>query len=415
MTMLSKVVDDNVGQDAGSSMALHFYNLADPTSGDVINTQELAELTGMCLHADVYDFEKIIGRPLTVIERNLFGWEPRCAACGITDRMIRIRAKQQGQPSSTQLQKCMDCQSTFFCSPRHFALIKKTHGTVPINGYGNLSQCQLNQQIREDVRFFNLLADAKTSISPDAPTALADSAPLTWAPERVMDEWSSLKGSTWEGEFASHLDVPAGKGPFLRSASDGLALPMTILYALEVLNGEWKPKDTLVIHVLGPSGPEIQNSMVFEEIVHRLPGLKRLELLLCGPEMSAVNQTDTQGGPEMELDTCPTYHEHIQQKGSSFKVPDLAVAFNSGASEVESDSWKETMKMLIEKKVPSVFTSFNELEAGKESAMLSELGAPLVPELGPCRNPWGSMLLKTEPGRLDGFYNSNGWFAGGFK
>jgi splicing suppressor protein 51 len=163
--------------------------------------------------------------------------------------MIRIRAKQQGQASSTHLQKCMDCQTTFFCSPRHFALIKKTHGVVPINGYGNLSQCQLNQQIREDVRFHNLLSDAKTSISPDAPTALADSAPLTWAPERVMDKWLSIKGSTWEGEFANYLDVPAGKAPFLRAASDGLALPMTTVYALEVLNGDWKPKDTLVIHV----------------------------------------------------------------------------------------------------------------------------------------------------------------------
>ncbi|KAJ2919080.1 hypothetical protein MD484_g1369, partial [Candolleomyces efflorescens] len=365
-----------------------------------------------------------------MIERNLFAWEPRCAACGITDRMIRIRAKQEGQ-APTQLQKCMDCQTTFFCSPRHFALIKKTHGVVPIKGYGNLSQCQLNQQIREDVRFHNILSDAKSSISPDAPTALADSAPLTWAPERVLDTWSSIKGSTWEREFASYLDVPAGKAPFLRAASDGLALPMSIIYTLEMLNGDWKPKDTLVIHVLGPSGPEIQNAMVFEEIVHRLPGLKRLELLLCGPEMINVNQTDAGGGPEMELDTCSncrkdgrkrvqrlaaaTYHEYIQLRGSSFKVPDLAVAFNSGASEVEYESWKATMKILVEKKIPSVFTSFNELEAEKEAAMLSELGAQLIPELGPCRNPWGSLLLKTEPGRLDGFYNSNGWFAGGFK
>ena len=61
-------------------MALHFYKLADPTSGDDINTQELAELGGMCLHADVFDFEKIIGRSSTMIERNLFAWEPRCAA-----------------------------------------------------------------------------------------------------------------------------------------------------------------------------------------------------------------------------------------------------------------------------------------------------------------------------------------------
>lgn len=61
-------------------MSLHFYNLSNPAAGDEINVTELAELANMCLHADVHAFEPIIGRPLTIPERNLFAWEPRCGA-----------------------------------------------------------------------------------------------------------------------------------------------------------------------------------------------------------------------------------------------------------------------------------------------------------------------------------------------
>ena len=61
-------------------MSLHFYNLSKTTAGDTINATELAELANMCLHADVYSFEQILGRSLIVPERNLFACEPRCAA-----------------------------------------------------------------------------------------------------------------------------------------------------------------------------------------------------------------------------------------------------------------------------------------------------------------------------------------------
>lgn len=257
-----------------------------------------------------------------------------------------------------------------------------------------------------------------------------------------MEAWRSVVGKTWEEEFLDELksSQPFPEGipiaPFLRAASDGLSLPMSILYAMEQLADDdlaFTKKDVIRIHVIGAGSPEMQNSMMFEEILHRIPEAKRLEVLLCGPEMNAVRQTDRRGGVAMNMATCPQcqandrnriqilssklYHDFVHQSGTSFAAPDLAIAFNSGSSEVETDSWKPTMKVLIERKIPTVFTSYNRGEAEQEAALLTELGAQLVPSLGPCRNPWGSMLLKIEPGfgRPDGFYNSNGWFAGGFK
>ena len=76
-----------------------------------------------------------------------------------------------------------------------------------------------------------------------------------WAPERVKPEWESLEGRTWEGEYASELQKvglpPPAVGLFLRSATDGLAFPMTILWALEKINTSeaWIKKGTLTIHV----------------------------------------------------------------------------------------------------------------------------------------------------------------------
>lgn len=42
-------------------------------------------------------------------------------------------------------------------------------------------------------------------------------------------------------------------------------------------------------------------------------------------------------------------------------------------------------------------------------------GATLHPELGPKPNPWASMISRTEPNKVTGFYTVNGWLAGGFS
>lgn len=51
-----------------------------------------------------------------------------------------------------------------------------------------------------------------------------------------------------------------------------------------------------------------------------------------------------------------TYHQFIARSGDNFVKPDLAVAFNSGCSQEDVQSWKETLVALAKHKVPTVFT-----------------------------------------------------------
>ena len=44
------------------------------------DTKSLHSAIGICVHNDIAAVEALIGRPLDVIERNAFAWEPRCSA-----------------------------------------------------------------------------------------------------------------------------------------------------------------------------------------------------------------------------------------------------------------------------------------------------------------------------------------------
>ncbi|KAJ7331086.1 hypothetical protein DFH08DRAFT_815168 [Mycena albidolilacea] len=80
-------------------------------------------------------------------------------------------------------------------------------------------------------------------------------------------------------------------------------------------------------------------------------------------------------------------------RGSQFQKLDLCIAFNSGVSVVSTHTWLPTLKLLVEGKIPTVFTSFNREEAEGEAALFHAAGAKLHPALGPTRNLGGSMTL----------------------
>jgi splicing suppressor protein 51 len=54
-------------------------------------------------------------------------------------------------------------------------------------------------------------------------------------------------------------------------------------------------------------------------------------------------------------------------------------------------------------------------EAIADSRILLDARAKLIPGLGPCRNPWGSLLGKKDFGQPRKFYSDNMCLAGGFK
>ncbi|KAJ7447651.1 hypothetical protein FB451DRAFT_1054349 [Mycena latifolia] len=357
----------------------------------------------------------LITRQPTMVEGNLVGWEPRCMVWCVF-RLLH--------PSP-----CPQCNVSFCCSPAHWEAAHVLHHAPCEDGYDGLSHCEMNREVHGDVMFEEAMVSAYDA-----------SGQFMWAPDRVKSSWSALVRTSWASEFSDLMCSSAGvpdshpMAPWIRAAFDNLTMPMTILYALERLKADdaWTKKHTLTIHasssfgvarfnfdaqqIIGTATKEIEAALIFEEILHRLPEIKTLKLLLCGPEVPGLRIPKV-----IPTETCPslacsrsTYHSYVQNQGTKFEKPDLCIAFNSGASQ-ESHTWPATLKVLVERKIPSVFTAYNREEAEGEAALLRAAGARLLPGMGPIQNPWGSIKVIPEPNKIYGFYAVNGWLAGGFQ
>ncbi|THU83817.1 hypothetical protein K435DRAFT_807225 [Dendrothele bispora CBS 962.96] len=164
--------------------------------------------------------------------------------------------------------------------------------------------------------------------------------------------------------------------------------------------------------------------------------------------------------PTVYLFACRAVSSNAQQKLRPTRTNHTTASVTSSGSRhhvgnsAPTPVVQETMKLLVERKIPGVFThldiitkgvschlchcgisdfdytffdstyafgtekkSFNKSEALIESQMLREAGATLFAQdqLGPCRNPWGTMSLIPEPNGVSGWYGENMWLAGGFK
>ncbi|KAJ7743443.1 hypothetical protein DFH07DRAFT_835518 [Mycena maculata] len=401
------------------AVATLFFSLSSEPTTDLNALHNMSEAHG----SNILRFcERSLGRQANMIERNLVGWEPRCMVCTRTDQIMRMEAAKNGTEPG-RLTPCPRCDLSFCCSPAHWQAARALHDGPCEDGHDGLSHCDMNREVRADIKFEEVM------IAEQHP-----SGQFVWAPERTNSAWTSLTGTSWESEFSdemrSTVGVPASlpMGPWIRAASDNLTMAMTILYVLEQLNDDdaWTKKHTLTIHILGAATREITGSVVFEEILHRLPQVKTLKLLLCGLEMAGgrvprVFPMDTcpvctaQGRKRVHEHVSDTYHAYVQAQGTKFETPDLCIAFNSGASQESTHSWPATFKLLVDRKMPSVFTAFNREEAKAEAALLRSAGATLHAALGPTKNPWGSIKVIPEPNKVYGFYAVNGWLAGGFR
>ncbi|KAJ7615759.1 hypothetical protein DFH06DRAFT_1107996 [Mycena polygramma] len=343
----------------------------------------------------------------TLFERELVIYEPRCMVCTRTDQLIRIEAARMGAApdDSRRLIPCSQCNLSFCCSSEHWETARMLrNGPCEDAAYGRdgLSQCEMNVEVRAYIKSMAVFV-ARNVVRPKL------------GPRRsIKSAWTTLTATSWEGEFGDEIRTMIGLpalfplAPILRAASDDLTMAMTILYGLEKLNDDdgWTRNHTLTIHVIGA-------------------GL--FEILKCGPDMPRRDLAQRIFNPE----TCSlctqrgrkrvtehgfdTYHEFVAKKGNEFEKPDLCIAFNSGASQASQHTWPPTLKLLVDRKIPTVFTVRFNGEAECEAALLRAAGAKLHPDLGPAKNPWGSMDAHPRAMKLYGFYVNSGWLAGGFR
>ncbi|KAJ7473006.1 hypothetical protein B0H11DRAFT_2282779 [Mycena galericulata] len=350
-----------------------------------------------------------------------FEREPRCIVCTRTDMVIRMEAAMNSTTADAmkRLIPCPHCLLSFCCSPEHWEAARELHQGPSEDLRDSLSQCQMNKFTRGQIMF-------ETTMT----SWLDRQRQLVWVPERVKSVWVSLKGASWEDEFGDEVrksfGIPA-PDPIrflIDAASDTLSMPMTILYGLEKLNDDdgWTRKHTLTIHILGADIREVSCGGVFEEILHRTPEVKTLKLIMCGPDVPRRESFNHEichdcmalGRSYVLEYAADRYHDFVKKQGNEFEKPDLCIAFHSGAA-LPGYTWPTTVKLLVERKLPSLFTEYNRLEAEEDAAMLCDGGAALHPALGPALNPWGSMKGMPTTHSVYGFHVENGWLAGGFR
>ncbi|KAJ6460455.1 hypothetical protein C8R47DRAFT_993993, partial [Mycena vitilis] len=382
--------------------------------------------------ARIVNIEKVnfcaqfVGRRLERAEQELICYEPRCLHCGRTEQLIRVEALIDPSIVPCALAPCEACRLSFACAD-HWVLVRDDHTQkICEGGYDGLSQCLLNQELVENDRWHSEMVRSPEPL----PQYYNGTSTYRWIPPRTGTSWTSVKGVNWATTFQAQLegDFPAARGKesnvWLRRMSEILSVPMTVLYALEVLNEnlDWVEKNTLTIHVIGAKPKEFYNAICFENLLHRLPKVKSVRASLHSRRAS-MSLTEFRLRSDCECRGRKRFNEYYGvhyetlplRLGVRYTAPDLAIALNSGAAAESRDDWKRTIAFLVASGIPSVFTSYTHSDAVADNALLVAAGAKLVPELGPCRNPWGSMLGLRDVERLDGYYADNMFLAGGFK
>jgi hypothetical protein len=73
---------------------------------------------------------------------------------------------------------------------------------------------------------------------------------------------------------------------------------------------------------------------------------------------------------------CSTYHDY--HSSTYFTKPDFLVAFNTGMYEECTESWKTSLRVILDLQVPSLFTSYCMQEAVADFKVLKDLKANLL-------------------------------------
>jgi len=184
---------------------------------------------------------------------------------------------------------------TFYCSDEHWQIVKDRHTILPCtDSIGGFSQCQLNQWLRENEAFSIQTSNDPNPVGPG---------PFRWFPTMIKTLWTPLKDHHWfnlKGPYLTEMkpaatDIKDADVRF-RAASEALSIPMTILYALEMLNEDisWTKNGTLHLHVrtsflsqgdadsieqvLGSLEYNLHNNEMFEYILHALPAVRTLKV-----------------------------------------------------------------------------------------------------------------------------------------
>ena len=108
-----------------------------------------------------------------------------------------------------------------------------------------------------------------------------------------------------------------------------------------------------------------------------------------------------------------TYHEYVQKYLNTKKhsKPNMIVAFNTGMHEADTESWKTSLRSILDLDIPAYFTSYSKEEAGQDFDILnsSDLNANIL-QNGPKYNQFREdhrVIEATTKDSIDKFFSCN--------
>ncbi|KAK9812836.1 hypothetical protein WJX72_004500 [[Myrmecia] bisecta] len=312
-----------------------------------------------------------LGRPLEMSEHFALAGQRVCGHC--------YYPALSAKPETSSVEECPDCLMVSFCE-QHRPQVLQAHAQA----------CQVMATTRRCATL--LLHYQQAHGEPPSCLSPADLSPLEAMP---LDWTAYLSQRCFPGDWSEDL---------MRIHTMQLTWPVTLLYALhhaQAAAGRTLADlpETLTLHLIGAATTELHSDASFEEVLHALPHVKRLQISFVGPELPIDNAVFPSSADAGTLcSSChgarrsmtfyasqKLYHDYmgsLDGEGKQRSPPDLAFAFNSGLHEhivqgscsLANSTWTKTFQLLRDKGVPTYLTAYTTDEIVHDEHILRKLG-----------------------------------------
>ena len=375
-----------------------FASFRESGDADYLALQKPTDMTAWRHHTNLLSVKvnSRVGARLHTTEVQLVALQPRCRKCLVAGCSKDIELIPC--PRCTGVALCRDCYSDAKDANEY----EKFHGS----GDHGIMQCD---------QYIVALSCTGMVVEQGSPLCIESDSDMEECFQ--PNDW----GDYLEKKRGDFKDVPPSTpmmlmAPVVAFVTDGLSLPLTILFSLgqpAVLGKDKVPSLTrLVVHVVGASVIEELGVSKFLELTRLLPALEYLRIVSIGPDIEElVVDFPPEGRPLNFVDPTGSHiregcDARIQRRRGYYhdvakdldEAPTLIVAAHAGIHDaIYTESWRPTIEQIASREVPFVVTGYNEKEVQADRHCLEGFGSKIV--VGPAANPFRGLRPFLDPMR----------------
>ncbi|KAL7544320.1 hypothetical protein ACHAWF_007703 [Thalassiosira exigua] len=258
-----------------------------------------------------------------LMARNLVHRSPCCAVCKASD--FNFNAGSPTTRIETKWKCCPRCMYGWCCCEEHFEEYMADHTKTICDNYIQATKMDLfrRNHVKKEGDYFMLM--------PEQPL----SSPMKSFPR----DWEEYLRRRLPMEYGMRMHLP---DEFFPCSTFLLSQVNTILFGMYTHDRDYFISlEELTIHVLGPSTSfEYQGgspTCIWEEIMHCLPAVKKLNVVFVGPEGKIeFGSREIACCPDCNAKgriRCQAFHSmsyHAYYSSVQFIKPDFVAAYNTG-------------------------------------------------------------------------------------